>query len=145
MTSISRTVKTVLVGGCFDVLHYGHIDFLTKASRCGDRLVVALESDTNVRQKKGPTRPIHSQQQRKFMLEALKPVHSVICLPEMKTDSDYENLVFSLHPAVIAVTEHDPFLSKKRAQAQKINAEVIIIPKVYTPSTTQLAKLLGLE
>ena len=60
--------KVVLVGGCFDVLHYGHIHFLSSAKNHGDQVVVALESDENVKTRKGSTRPIHTQAQRKAML-----------------------------------------------------------------------------
>ncbi|MBI3343244.1 adenylyltransferase/cytidyltransferase family protein, partial [Candidatus Gottesmanbacteria bacterium] len=61
-------MKKILVGGCFDLLHYGHIRFLEEAKKLGDHLVVALESDENVRRMKGEGRPIHTQAQRKEML-----------------------------------------------------------------------------
>ncbi len=74
-------MKKVLVGGCFDLLHFGHIKFLEEAKKSGDYLVVALESDENVRRTKGETRPIHTQEQRKAMLESLTCVDEVIMLP----------------------------------------------------------------
>lgn len=138
-------MKKVLVGGCFDLLHFGHTEFLNAAKAQGDYLVVALESDDNVRHMKGDTRPIHIQQQRKAMLEALKCVDEVILLPVMKTDEEYAQLVERVHPSVIAVTEGDTMLDKKRAHASAVGSEVVIIPKIHTPSTSQLAKLLGLE
>ena len=138
-------MKTVLVGGCFDLLHFGHITFLQQAKALGDHLVVALESDENVRRMKGETRPIHTQQQRKAMLESLRCVDEVIVLPVMKTDAEYALLVRKVHPHVIAVTEGDSMVDKKRQHADTIGAEVIVIPKIHTPSTSQLAKLVGLE
>lgn len=138
-------MKKILVGGCFDLIHYGHVEFLTSAKKSGDTLVVALESDENVRRMKGETRPIHTQLQRKIMLESLRVVDEVILLPPLKTDADYEALVKDVHPSVIAITEGDPMEIKKRHHAQLIQAEVVIIPKIHTPSTSQLTKLLELE
>ncbi len=135
----------MLVGGCFDLLHFGHIQFLTEAKKLGDRLVVALESDESVRRMKGATRPIHTQAQRQAMLESLSVVDEVIPLTPLKTDADYAALVTSVHPSVIALTQGDPMEIKKRAHAALIHAEVVLIPKVHTPSTSQLAKLLDLE
>ncbi len=138
-------MKKVLVGGCFDILHYGHIRFLEEAKKLGDWLVVALESDENVRRMKGEGRPIHNQAQRKEMLEALSCVDEVIALPPMNTHQEYYDLVTRVHPRVIAITEGDPLESNKREQAAKAAARLAVIPKIPTPSTSQLAKLLGLE
>ncbi len=138
-------MKKVLVGGCFDLIHYGHIKFLEEAKKHGDYLIVALESDENVRHMKGDNRPIHTQEQRKHMLEALVFVDEVQSLPPMKTDEDYNNLVLNIKPTVIAITEGDPILDKKQNQAESIHAKLVAIPKVHTPSTSQLTKLLGLD
>lgn len=138
-------MKKVLVGGCFDFIHFGHISFLKQAKSHGDYLIVALESDENVRKMKGNARPIHSQQQRKEMLEALSIVDEIITLAPMNSDTEYLNLVLQVKPQIIAVTEGDPILGKKRDQAMRVGAKLIVIPKIHTPSTSQLAKLLGLE
>lgn len=135
----------VLVGGCFDVLHLGHIRFLNEAKKLGDTLIVALESDENAQRMKGDRRPIHSQEKRREMLLSLKSVDRVLSLGSMESDEDYQKLVQQVHPSVIAVTEGDPVLEKKRMHAKIVGAHVIIIPKIRTPSTSQLAKLLELE
>ena len=137
--------KIVLVGGCFDLLHFGHISFLKHAKSLGDYLIVALESDENTRIAKGSARPIHTQLQRKEMLEAIRCVDEVIELPPMKTDKDYFDLIDKIKPDVIAFTEGDPILDKKMEQGRSSGAKVVIIEKIHTPSTSQLAKLLGLE
>lgn len=138
-------MKKVLVGGCFDFIHFGHISFLKQAKALGDYLVVALESDENVRRTKGETRPIHSQDQRRDMLNSLTFVDEIIPLTPMNTDEDYFDLVQRLHPQIIAVTQGDPITDKKRQQAKLVGAQLVEIPKIHTPSTSQLAKLLGLE
>ena len=135
----------VLVGGCFDLLHYGHISFLKEAKKLGDRLVVLLESDENVKRLKGEGRPFHTQKQRKEMLETLMCVDDVIELQPMKGNDSYYQLIHTLHPSIIAFTEGDPLLEHKMKQSEQIGAKAVIIPKIETPSTTKLAKLLGLE
>lgn len=140
-----NTKRVVLVGGCFDLIHYGHIEFLKQSKTHGDYLLVALESDENVRRRKGDTRPIHTQTQRKTMLEALSFVDEVLLLPVMTTDQDYYDLVERVKPDSIAITEGDPYRIQKQKQADHIGATLIEIPKIHTPSTSQLAKLLGLE
>jgi rfaE bifunctional protein nucleotidyltransferase chain/domain len=135
----------VLVGGCFDLLHFGHISFLKKAKTYGNYLLVVLESDENVRRVKGDTRPIHTQRQRKEMLETLRCVDEVIELPPMRSDTDYFEMMHKIKPDVIAFTEGDPILDKKMEQGKQIGAKVVIIEKIHTPSTSQLAKLLDLE
>lgn len=138
-------MNKILVGGCFDLLHFGHIKFLEEAKKLGGHLIVALESDENVRKMKGDARPIHTQEQRKIMLESLRFVDEVITLPPLNSDEDYAKLVAQVAPAVIAVTEGDPMENKKRSHASLVGASVVIIPKIHTPSTSQLTKLLGLE
>lgn len=137
--------KTVLVGGCFDVLHFGHIMFLAQAKKLGDILIVLLESDEKVRAMKGDKRPIHTQKQRKAMLDALLCVDEVVVLPSVTTDTYYKKLINRMKPSIVAATEGDPILDKKRKQAEAIGAQLVVIPKVHTPSTSQLAKLLELE
>ncbi len=139
------TKRIIVVGGCFDLLHYGHISFLKQAKAHGDYLVVLLESDEKVKKLKGDTRPIHNQNQRKEMLESLSFVDEVIILPAVTTDADYIKLVEQIKPGVIAVTEGDPLTAKKQEQANRFGATLIKIPKIHTPSTSQLAKLLDLE
>jgi rfaE bifunctional protein nucleotidyltransferase chain/domain len=137
--------KIVLAGGCFDLLHFGHIHFLKQAKSYGDWLMVALESDENVRHMKGDARPIHTQTQRKEMLESLSFVDEVIALPPMRADLDYCQLVRNIKPAVIAITEGDSAKVKKTQQANEVGAKLVVIPKIRTLSTSQLVKLLGLE
>src|SRR4030042_4560215 len=111
--------KIVLVGGCFDLLHFGHISFLKQAKTHGDQLVVALESDENVRRSKGDSRPIHTQKQRAEMLKALSFVDEVVELSPMNKYEDYFELIRNIKPAVIAFTEGDPILDKKISQAKQ--------------------------
>jgi len=137
--------KIVLVGGCFDILHFGHFSFLQKAKTLGDHLLVLLESDATIKRLKGEGRPFHTQVERKQMLSAISCVDEIYMLPPLSSDQEYVSLLTSLHPSIIALTEGDPIMEKKIQQAELIGAKAVVIPKIHSPSTSQLAKLLGLE
>jgi len=72
----------VATGGCFDLLHAGHVATLTAARRLGDHLVVCLNSDESVRRLKGPSRPLVPQQDRARVLRALECVDEVVVFDE---------------------------------------------------------------
>lgn len=141
-TQRNHKTEIVLVGGCFDILHYGHIQFLKKAKKLGNYLIIALESDENTRRLKGPGRPIRSQKQRKEVLKSLQFVDKVIILPLVP---DYLKLTQEVKPQIIAVTAGDLMIKKKKLLAEKIGAKIVVIPKIKTKSTTQIAKLLKIK
>lgn len=135
--------RVVLVGGCFDILHIGHIAFLTEAKKAGDMLFVMLESDENIRQIKGPNRPINSQADRAAILEKLEMVDCVILLSKFETDEDYDNLVSSLKPAIIAITADDPARAHKERQAKQTGAKISeVVKPISNRSTTKLIEIL---
>jgi len=74
--------KVVFTNGVFDLIHAGHIDYLTKARKLGDILIVGLNSDESVRRIKGDRRPILMQEERAFILSNLKPVDYVVFFEE---------------------------------------------------------------
>lgn len=94
--------RIVLTGGCFDILHIGHVRFLSEAKRMGDYLVVLLESDRKVKKLKGKNRPVFIQKERAEMLAALGSVDLIVLLPMMGNDSDYMNLLMKIKPDIIA-------------------------------------------
>lgn len=136
----------VLTGGCFDILHKGHIFFLSEAKKHGDVLIVLLESDESIQKLKGKTRPIHSQKDRAYILTHIIGVDFVVLLSGKLTDADYDKLIFSLKPDIIATTKGDPFLNHKKRQASNINAKVVeVVEYINSTSTSHLAKLLESE
>jgi rfaE bifunctional protein nucleotidyltransferase chain/domain len=70
--------KIVFTNGCFDLLHLGHIDYLSKAADLGDKLVIGLNSDASTSALKGSGRPIIDQYSRSIMLASLSFVDAVI-------------------------------------------------------------------
>jgi rfaE bifunctional protein nucleotidyltransferase chain/domain len=133
--------KLVLVGGCFDILHVGHIEFLEKAKEKGDILMVLLESDARIKKLKGENRPINRQADRAKLLSHLNMVDIVVNLPEMKSNEDYNNLVMDLAPAVIAVTADDRILEIKRKQAKVVGGKLeVVMERREGYSTTAFVK-----
>ncbi|MBC7653594.1 MAG: D-glycero-beta-D-manno-heptose 1-phosphate adenylyltransferase [Oligoflexus sp.] len=70
--------KLVFTNGCFDIMHLGHIDYLSKAADLGTKLIVGLNSDASTKKIKGPTRPICDEKSRANLLAALFFVDAVI-------------------------------------------------------------------
>lgn len=132
---------TVLVGGCFDLLHPGHVIFLGKAKKLGDKLIVLLESDKKVRLLKGDNRPVHTQKDRAKVLSALKSVDQVICLPFMDKESQYDKLVAKIRPGIIASTKDDSDNHHKAKVAKLVGAKLkVVMDKINKYSTTRLLK-----
>lgn len=131
-------LKRVLVGGCFDIFHYGHLHFLTQAKKKGDRLIVLLESDIFIEKAKHK-KPVHTQMQRAEMLAALTCVDTVVLLPEMKeSDIEYKNIIKQIYPEVIAYSAGDAMRNKKEAIAQEMNAKLVEIDYISSFSSSQL-------
>lgn len=134
----------VLVGGCFDILHIGHIEFLKQAKRKEDFLFVLLESDEAIRKLKGVNRPINTQEDRARVLSALEAVDYIIAIPLFETSKKYDDLIKKIKPDTIAMTEGDPYKRHKERQARLIQARAInVIRKISNKSTTSLIKLLA--
>ncbi|MDD4599669.1 MAG: D-glycero-beta-D-manno-heptose 1-phosphate adenylyltransferase [Negativicutes bacterium] len=86
--NIKAAGKTlVFTNGCFDILHVGHVRYLTAARELGDCLIVGLNSDESVRCLKGPTRPINNEDDRAEVLAALSSVDYVILFGERTAES----------------------------------------------------------
>ncbi len=83
----SRGNKIVFTNGCFDILHAGHVRYLTAAKTFGDVLIVGLNSDESVRRLKGNSRPINSQLDRAEVLSGLKAVDHVIIFGEQTAEA----------------------------------------------------------
>jgi len=93
-------MKKVFVNGSFDVLHTAHILLLNYARSLGDSLIVAIDSDERIKEKKGSSRPIHNIHERTFMLANLKPVDQVCWFDN---DEELEGLVKHFSPDIMVV------------------------------------------
>lgn len=74
--------KIVFTNGCFDILHRGHIEYLSKAADLGDVLIVGLNTDSSVSRIKGPKRPVVDEQSRALLLAALHFTTAIVLFDE---------------------------------------------------------------
>ena len=74
--------KIVFTNGCFDLIHFGHVDYLAKARDLGNRLVVGLNTDDSIRRLKGSSRPIKDEQSRLALIAGLGFVDAVVLFDE---------------------------------------------------------------
>jgi len=89
--------KIVFTNGCFDIIHAGHVGYLTDARKLGDRLIVAINNDDSVKRLKGPGRPINPVERRMAVLVGLEAVDWVVSFSE----DTPEGLLESLQPDVL--------------------------------------------
>jgi len=144
LKSAGKTI--VLTGGCFDVLHLGHIKFLEAAKKNGDVLFVFVESDQNVQKTKGKDRPINNQDDRAQVLASIRFVDYVIKLPFMKNNNDYDAFTANIEPLIIAVTRGSEALLHAKRQARMVGARLIeVIGRIPEKSTTKIAKIISDE
>jgi D-beta-D-heptose 7-phosphate kinase / D-beta-D-heptose 1-phosphate adenosyltransferase len=130
--------RLVATGGCFDLLHRGHISLLNQARALGDALVVCLNSDASVRRAKGPSRPVVSQQDRARVLNALAAVDGVAIFDE-KTPA---SLLARLQPDVWV--KGDDYADRAMPEAevvQRLGGSVVLLPVLPGYSTSRLVRL----
>jgi len=89
--------KIVFTNGVFDIIHRGHVEYLTEARSLGDVLIVGLNSDSSVKMIKGEKRPIVNEDNRAYVLANLKPVDYVVIF----TDDTPYNLIAALKPDIL--------------------------------------------
>ncbi|MBW7960276.1 adenylyltransferase/cytidyltransferase family protein [Patescibacteria group bacterium] len=126
--NVFKNKKTVLVGGCFDLVHYGHLRFLKKAKESGDYLIVVLESDKFIKKNKRET-PIHNQKERAEVLSNLNFVDMVVMLPYFSSNKEYYEMIKTIKPKIVAVTDGDPQFKNKKKQIGEVGGKL----KVVTP------------
>lgn len=89
--------KIVFTNGCFDILHLGHVDYLSKAADLGDVLILGLNTDASVSRIKGPDRPINDEISRSFIIASLQFVDAVVLFDE---PTPY-NLINEVQPDIL--------------------------------------------
>ncbi|MBL7920915.1 MAG: D-glycero-beta-D-manno-heptose 1-phosphate adenylyltransferase [Bacteroidia bacterium] len=130
--------KIVFTNGCFDIIHPGHVDYLSQARDLGDFLILGLNTDNSVKQlQKAPNRPINNEQARASVLAALASIDLIILFDE---ETPYELISF-LKPDVL-VKGNDYEVEKIVGYDVVIanGGKVITIPFLEGFSTTNLIK-----
>jgi D-beta-D-heptose 7-phosphate kinase/D-beta-D-heptose 1-phosphate adenosyltransferase len=127
--------RLVFTNGCFDVLHVGHVRYLTAARALGDRLVVAINSDRTVRELKGNGRPVMREAERAEMLAALRAVDYVTVFDQVSPRA----LIAEVLPDVL-VKGGDYALEEihGREEVEAAGGRVVSLPFVEGASTTNI-------
>jgi rfaE bifunctional protein nucleotidyltransferase chain/domain len=129
MLLTQKKSTNVIVNGTFDILHVGHLKLLEYAKSLGDHLTVAIDTDRRIKTKKGQSRPINNEYERKTMLEHLKSVDQVIIF-----DSD-EELIELVKNSDIMVKGSD--YKGKSVIGETYCKKVIYYDRIEGYSTTQ--------
>ncbi|CUU06948.1 rfaE bifunctional protein, domain II [Candidatus Thermokryptus mobilis] len=129
--------KIVFTNGCFDILHRGHVEYLSKAKQLGDVLIVGLNSDSSVKMIKGDKRPIVPQEDRAFILSNLSFVDYVVIFDE---PTPYE-LISKIVPDVLVKGSdwsEENVVGRDIVEAN--GGKVVLIELVPGRSTTNVIK-----
>jgi rfaE bifunctional protein nucleotidyltransferase chain/domain len=138
--------RVILTGGCFDVLHLGHVKFLKAAKNIGDILFVFVESDESVRKIKGDNRPINNQAERAEVLSSIRFVDYVIKILPLSSDDDYDKLVSKINPDIIAVTKDSDTTKHAQREGKQTGAQIIeVIGRIPDQSTSKIAQIIAEE
>jgi rfaE bifunctional protein nucleotidyltransferase chain/domain len=133
--------RIVLTQGSFDLVHIGHARYCDRARDYGDALIVGVDSDEKVRQRKGPNRPIVPEDERMEMLTHLRSVDYVV----MKEAGEKKfNLIKLIKPDVLIATAktYDEETIKK---LEKICGKVVVLEPMATTSTTAKIRLMQMN
>ena len=130
----------VFTNGCFDIIHPGHVDLLTRAKALGTNLIVGINSDRSVRAIKGAGRPLQDQESRKAVLLGLKAVDDVVIYDELTPEATIRRLL----PDVLV--KGDDWQEDEIVGADIVKAnggKVVSLPLVPGFSTTSIADKMG--
>ncbi len=131
----ARGGTLVATGGCFDVLHAGHLQVLREARALGDALVVLLNSDASVRRLKGEGRPAHTAADRVRLLEALRVVDAVVVFE----DDDPVDTLRRLRPDVwVKGGDYTADELPETPVVEAAGGRVVVVPFLPGHSTTRL-------
>lgn len=129
--------KVVFTNGCFDILHAGHVDYITKAKEKGDVLIVAVNSDSSTKRLKGDARPIVPQNERAFIISSLKPVDYVFIFEE---DTPYEVIKKIVPDVLVKGADWAPNKIVGKDIVEANGGKVETIKFVNDQSTTNIIK-----
>ena len=132
-------LRVVVANGCFELLHVGHVRYLSDARRRGDLLIVALNSDDSVRGLKGPERPLRPFGERAELLLALRCVDFVTGFGEATLEATLRVLRPNVHAKG---TDYSPETIPERAVDAELGIEIAICGDPKERSSTDIARQL---
>jgi rfaE bifunctional protein nucleotidyltransferase chain/domain len=134
--------KIVFTNGCFDIIHSGHVFYLTEAKKLGDLLVVGLNTDDSVRRLKGSHRPINNEYDRAIVLDALKAVDYVVLFGK---DTPLELIHIVQPDFLVKGGDYSPDKIVGAEFVQSYGGKVVTIAFVEGKSTTNIISKINNE
>ena len=129
---VAEGKKLVFTNGCFDILHRGHVTYLTFARNQGDALVVAINTDASVKANKGPDRPINNQEDRAYVLGSLRAVDYIVYF----SDKEPRGVIAEILPQVLVKGKDWAHYVSGRDVVEANGGEVVLADMVDGRSTT---------
>jgi D-beta-D-heptose 7-phosphate kinase/D-beta-D-heptose 1-phosphate adenosyltransferase len=130
---LNNNKKIIWTNGCFDIIHPGHIELFKYAKSSGDLLFVGIDSDRRVRELKGESRPINTQEDRKSVIEAIRYVDEVFVFD---TIQEMESLLINLDIQTIVIGDE----YKGKAVTGENLCVIDFFTKIPGKSTTNIIK-----
>lgn len=135
-----KNKKVVFTNGCFDIIHYGHIQYLCTAAKLGDELFIGLNSDSSVKKLKGEKRPIFPASERAEILSSFECVDVVVVFEE---ETPF-NLISALLPDfLVKGGDYEVREIVGRDVVEQNGGRVVVVPYLDGHSTTEILKRTG--
>ena len=122
----------IWTNGCFDILHRGHIELFQYANSLGDSLIVGLDTDERVREKKGESRPVNRLEDRSYVISALECVDAVV---SFGCDRELVDHIQRLQPDIMVVGSD---WRGKKVVGSEYAGEVRFFDRIGDYSTTNI-------
>lgn len=127
-------LRVVLTSGSFDLVHLGHVKYLAKAKELGDVLVVGVDSDAKIRERKGEDRPMVPQEERLEMLSHQRPVDLIYLKGD---DDDRWALVDAVAPDVLVLSADHSYTDAEQDELRKRCGELAVLERQADVTTSE--------
>lgn len=135
-------LKIVLTSGTFDMFHIGHAQYLEKAKELGDVLIIGVDSDEKVKERKGPARPVVPENERVLILSHMRHA-DVITLKNVSDPSNH--LIRLVSPDVLVVSKSTKHNNDQVGEKSKFCGKVIIMEPQAETSTSAKLRLIQIN
>lgn len=132
-------LRIVLTSGVFDLFHVGHAQYLEKAKALGDILIVGVDSDEKVRERKGPSRPVVPENERVLILSHVR--HADVITLKNISDED-NNLIKIVKPNVLVLSKSTKHKEEMMLEKSKYCDEIVLLEPQSSTSTSAKIRLM---
>ncbi len=143
--------KIVFAHGVFDILHKGHVYFLSEAKKLGDILIIGVDHDENVKILKGLNRPINDHKSRLYVLSHLETVDFLFLIPSFKKSKNINSFFIKIYkqinPNVVASSlKAGKYGLYKKTIAESLGIKFVdLSKKIYSKNTSKVISILGIN